>query len=105
MLVTNGIGRILDRKYGMAYLDFLQELAQIQRESGVPLNDALTSPQEILRRMPLHEKAREKKDKRKEEAFKLNLKRGLRNIKIFGCISIACSLYATYQILFNYYQI
>jgi hypothetical protein len=104
MLVTNGIGRILDRKNDKANIDFMREIAQIDRESGVPLNDALTSPEEILRRMPLHKKARERKEKRKEEDSKLTLNRGLRNIKIFGGISIVCNLYAAYQI-FYYYQI
>ena len=104
MLVTNGIGRILDRKNDKINLAFMEELVQIDRERGVPLNDALTSPEEILRRMPLHEKARERKEKRKEEDSKLTLNRGLRNIKIFGGISIVCNFYAAYQI-FYYYQI
>ena len=104
MLVTNGIGRILDRKYDREESIFINELAQIESESRVPLSDALTSPEEILRRMPLHEKAREKRDKRKEEDSKLILNRGLRNIKIFSSISIVCNLYAAYQI-FYYYQI
>ena len=98
MLVTNGIGRILDRKYDREESDFIRELAEIK--SGVPISNAETPLEEVRRRMPLHEKARERRDKRKEEDSKLNLKRSLRNIKIFSSISIVCNFYAAYQIFY-----
>ena len=102
MLVTNGIGRILDRKYDKEKLDLMREEARIETESRREIGVMNYSPHgdEINRRIALTEPYRNKKKKRKEEALKLDLKRGLKNIKIFGGISIVCNFYAAYQIFF-----
>ena len=103
MLVTNGIGRVLDSKYSKEENKLYQKLDELIVEIP-PLMGEKSMPEEEARRLlPHHEKWKEGKKKIDEKLSKLTLTRSLRNIKIYTSISILCNFYAAYQI-FQYYQ-
>ena len=103
MLITNEIGRSLDRKYDKEEFD---ELDDRFNKSWFNILNTFRYPSAWKEKLiEGSNKMKIDREEQRIEKLKLDNKKDLKNVTVLGCLSVICNFYAIYQILFNYYKL